>query len=174
MEPPHRDEHDADHAPPDLDLRSRPISGPVPSGAKRFDIFLIDTGWNVGVSKLVRSHLPLLAEYQRQDSLYLLTPEQSVQLLRLAPEVIGHDPIVVVYDRYRPGERRSRNYHGFRLNLGLIRRPEQALLRLQEFVRFVALHRTARCLEFEVLRELHREGLDGMVKILREASTEFL
>jgi hypothetical protein len=141
---------------------------------KRFDIFLIDTGWNVGVSKLVRSHLPLLYEYQRQDSLYILTPEQSVVLLKHAPEAIGRDPIVAVYDLYADTDGQHHNYRGFRLNLGLIKRPEQALLRLQEFIRFIALHRTAHCLRLEVQRELHREGFNGMVKILREASTELL
>jgi hypothetical protein len=55
-----------------------------------------------------------------------------------------------------------------------MRKPEQALLRLHEFVRFIALHRTAANLHREVERELHREGFNGMVKILREASTELL
>lgn len=160
--------------PTDLDLRSRPANGAITPEMKRFDIFLVDTGWNVGVSKLVRSHLPLLYEYQRQDTLYILTPEQSVQLLKRAPEAIGRDPIVAVYDRYHPEDHRHRNFRGFRLNLGLIRRPEQALLRLQEFIRFIAQHRTAHDLDHEVKHALHRQGLNGMVKILREASTEFL
>jgi hypothetical protein len=158
----------------DLDLRARPHEGTLTPDMKRFDIFLIDTGWNTGVSKLVRSHLPQLYEYQRQDTLYILTPEQSVELMRHAPEVIGRDPVVAVYDCYAAHDGTNRNYHGFRLNLGLIRHPEQALSRLQEFIRFLALHRTAHSLQGEVQRELHREGLKGMVKILREASTEFL
>jgi len=162
------------HKPPELDLRSRHVPGALTADMKRFDIFLIDTGWNTGVSKLVRSHLPLLYEYQRQDSLYILTPEQSVELLKRAPDAIGRDPIVAVYDHVLPGGRRAQTYRGFRLNLGLIRHPEQALLRLQEFIRFIAMHRTARCLECEVVRELHRQGFNGMVKILREASTELL
>ena len=62
------------------------------------------------------------------------------------------------------------NYHGFRLNLGIIKNPEQALGKLQEFLKFVAMHRTAECLSCEVERELHREGLGNMVKLLREAS----
>lgn len=157
-----------------LDLRSRSLEGPITPEMKRFDIFLIDTGWNVKVSQLVRSHLPLMYEYQRQDSLYLLTPEQSIELLKRAPEAIGHDPIVAVYDRYVTPGKKSRNYRGFRLNLGLFKHPEQALSRLHDFIRFIALHRTARCLECEIKRELHREGIDGMVKILRDASNEFL
>ena len=49
-----------------------------------------------------------------------------------------------------------------------MRNPEQALARLQEFVRFVQEHRAAVCLEHEVRRQMHREGLDGMIKILGE------
>ena len=62
------------------------------------------------------------------------------------------------------------NYHGFRLNLGIIKHPEQALAKLQEFLKFIAKNRTADCLSCEVERELHREGLGNMVKLLREAA----
>ena len=77
---------DSGSAPPiDLDLKARPTAGPANHDMNRFHIFLIDTGWSTAVSKLVRSHLPLLYEYQSQDSLYLLTPEQSVEILKLDP-----------------------------------------------------------------------------------------
>jgi len=165
----------AGSAPPiDLDLKTRHTDGPPNHETKRFDIFLIDTGWNTPVSKLVRSHLPLLYEYQSQDSLYLLTPEQSVEILKRAPEFIGHDPTVLVYDLCAPAGRKHRNYHGFHLSLGRFKNPEQALSRLQEFVRFLISHRTAVALDTEVRRVLHREGAQGMIKILREASTELL
>jgi hypothetical protein len=165
----------AEQAPPiDLNLRTRPADGHLTPDMKRFDIFLVDTGWNTSVSKMVRSHLPLFYEYQRQDSLYLLTPAHSVAILKRAPELIGHDPIVLVYDLYVPAGRKHGNYRGFYLNLGRFKVAEQALSRLQEFVRFINLHRTATCLDDEVKRELHREGFSGMVKILREASTELL
>lgn len=158
--------------PIDLDLRSGTYEGPLQHEAKRFDIFLVDTGWNCPVSKAVRQHLPLVYQFQRQDTLYILTPEQSVAVLKQAPILIGHDPTILVYDQYASKEQtrdpEDRNYRGFRLNLGLIRHPEPALARLNEFVRFVAEYRTAECLSREVKREMHREGLNGIVKILRE------
>ena len=83
------------------------------------------------------------------------------------------DDHVVVYDLLNPNKADSNgveNYRGFRLNLGLIKNPEQALQRLQHFLRFIAMNRTSDCLECEVKRELHKEGLGNMVKILREAS----
>jgi len=123
---------------------------------------------------VVRTRLKTLYEHNLQDTLYILTEQQSIEVLKNAPEAIGHDPIIVVYDLYVAKEHLSSRYRGFRLNLGLIKNAEQALSRLQEFVRFVAMNRRAIHLESEIRKELHREGLDGMVKILREASLELL
>jgi hypothetical protein len=144
------------------------------SNAKRFDIFLIDTGWNSAVAKVVRAHLATIFQFEKQDAFYLLSPEQSVEIIRKAPHLIGHDPIMLVYDHYAPSGRKSRGYRGFRLNLGLIKHPEQALARLQEFLRFIAINRTAVPMDRAIRRELYREGLDGVIKILRETSTELI
>ena len=157
-----------------LDLRFKPSDQPLDPNSKRFDLFLIDTGWNIAVAKLVRSRLATMFNIDRPDAFYVLTPEQSAELMKRSPHLIGHDPIILVYDLYAPPERQSRGYRGFRLNLGLIKHPEQALARLQEFLRFVALNRTAVPLDRAIRRELYREGLDGMIKILREASTELI
>ena len=116
--------------------------------------------------------MPLFHQYHPQDPVYILTKEQSIQILKKAPEHIGRDPMVVVYDIYKPTGAKTKekaNYHGFRLNLGIIKHPEQALAKLQEFLKFVAKNRMADCLSCEVERELHREGLSNMVKLLREA-----
>ncbi len=55
-----------------------------------------------------------------------------------------------------------------------MRHPEQAMARLQEFTRFIAIHRTAERLDRVIRRELHREGFEGIVKVLRETSMEML
>jgi hypothetical protein len=162
-------------APPiDLDLRFKPVDAPIEPDAKRFDIFLIDSGWNHGVSKAIHSHLSLFYAFENQDSIYILSSEQSIEILRTAPQLIGHDPIILVYDLRPPDSRKCRGYHGFRLNLGLLKHPEQALARLQEFLRFIAINRTASRLDQSIQRELYREGFDGMIKILRDATTELL
>ncbi len=160
--------------PTNLDLRF--ITGAEPPGrdAKRFDFFLIDTGWNKAVSSLVHSQLKPLMELETRDGIYVLSQAQSYQLMKASPRLIGHDPIILVYDYHAPPDRTSRGYRGFRLNLGLIRNPEQALARLQEFLRFVALNRDAANLQQCVRRELYREGFDGLIKILRETSTELI
>jgi len=134
---------------------------------------VIDTGWNGPVSKVVRSHVRLLHQLHTQDSLYVLSPEQSMEIIKRDADLIGCDPTIIAYDLYGAACS-TQGYCGFRLNLGLIRHPEQALARLQEFVRFVAKNRTAENLEREVRRELHREGIEGIVKILREATVDMM
>ncbi len=159
---------------PSLDLRFT-ANGEAPDpSAKRFDFFLIDTGWNSAVSEVVLSHLKPLMSLESRDSIYILSREQSFQLVKASPKLIGHDPIILVYDQHAPPDRKERGYRGFRLNLGLIKQPEQALARLQEFLRFVALNRDAMYLQRAVRKELYREGLDGMIKLLRETSTELI
>ena len=154
-------------------LRPKLREEPLTPDSPRFHVFLIDTGWNAPVSKVLQEQMPLFHHYHPQDPLYILSREQSINILRKAPEHIGRDPMVVVYDIYKPAGAKSKekaNYHGFRLNLGIIKNPEQALAKLQEFLKFIAKNRTADCLSCEVERELHREGLGNMVKLLREAS----
>jgi hypothetical protein len=157
-----------------MDLRAGSESGPPGPERKRFDIFLVDTGWNRPISKMIHSHLPLIYQYQRHDSLYVLSREMSVEILKFDPALIGHDPTLVVFDLHCPGGNDSAKYHGFRLNLGLMKNPGQALARLREFLRFLAVNRSCERLDAEVRRELHREGVEGMIKLLRETSTELL
>jgi hypothetical protein len=158
-----------------LDLRSRDADNLLNGDAQRFNFFLIDTGWNEAISKLVHKHFPrLLHHHNPKDLLFILTPEQSVEVLRNAPYEIGHDPIILVYDLYAPDRSKVQTYKGFRLALGVIRHPEQAMARLQEFFRFIVVHRQSTTLDREIRRELHREGIGGMIKILRESTPEAL
>jgi hypothetical protein len=159
---------------PELDLQTRHMREPLAADTKRFDIFLVDTCWNGPVSRVVQEHVPQMHQLHPHDSLYILDRQQSLAVIRLVPELIGKDPVILVYDLYSGNESHSNRYRGFRLCLGLFRRGEQALTKLQEFLRFVVEHRTAQCLESEVKRVLHREGLDGMIKVLTETGAEFL
>ncbi len=159
----------------EIDMRSKECPKLLSENAQRFNFFLIDTGWNEGVSKLVQKHFPrLLHNHNPHDLLFILSPEQSVEVLRYAPYEIGHDPIVLVYDLFASDADGARTYKGFRLALGMLKHPEQAMSRLQEFFRFIVMHRHSRNLDRDIRRELHREGFDGMIKILREATPEIV
>ena len=159
----------------DLNLRAREGDDPPEADEQRFNFFLIDTGWNEPVSRMVHRHFPTrLHHHNPKDLLFNLTPEQSVELIRHAPYEIGHDPVILVYDLYASDEKKVNKFKGFRLALGLMRNPEQAMARLQEFFRFLVIHRASENLDREIRRELHREGVEGMVKILRESTTEIV
>jgi hypothetical protein len=158
----------------DLDLRFKSSDEPHDPNGKRFDFFLIDTGWNSAVSEAVLAHLKAMLRLNTEDGIYILSQEQSYDLIKRAPHLMGHDPIILAYDHHPPPCRTTRGYRGFRLNLGLIKQPEQALARMQEFIRFVAINRKAVHLDREIRRELYREGFDGLIKILRETSTELI
>ena len=174
-EPEGEAEVSAEEPPFSLNLRSVDAEGVLAHETQRFNFFLIDTGWNESVSKLVHKHFPtILHHHNPHDLLYILSPEQSVEVLKQAPYEIGHDPIILVYDLFAPSTNNARNYKGFRLALGLIRHPEQAMARLQEFFKFLVMHRTSTQLDREIRRSLHREGFQGMIKVLRESTTEVL
>ncbi len=167
--------HEPAESPPpfDLDLRSKECDRVLDPDAQRFNFFLIDTGWNEPISKLVQKHFPKhLHHHSPKDQLFILTPEQSVEVLRQAPYEIGHDPVILVYDLYSRDVGKARNYKGFRLALGMIRHPEQAMARLQEFFRFLVMNRQSEHLDREIRRSLHREGFEGMIKILHESTPE--
>jgi hypothetical protein len=161
-------------------LSSRPQDESVTRDAPRFHIFLVDTAWNAPVSKVLHSQFPLFRAYHPKDPLYILTVEQSVRVLQSAPELIGLDPMIIVYDLRSPahtGDKSVGRHRGFRLNLGLFKNPEQALQRLQHFVRFIALHRTSDSLFRDVRREMHKDGLENLIRLMgeaTEASIEFL
>lgn len=154
-------------------LRSRKAEEALDPDSPRFHIFLVDTGWNTQLSRVLSEHLPLIHEFHPQDPLYVLTREQSIKILKRAPEHIGLDPILIVYDLHAPPnlpDGKAERYRGFRLNLGILKNSNQALHKLQQFLRFISCHRTSQRLERDVQRELHKEGLGNMVTILKEAS----
>ena len=100
-------------SPIDLDLRFKPTDKPIDPADKRFDIFLIDTGWNQAVGKAVHSHLSVFFGIDNQDSFYILSRDQSVELIKRAPHLIGHDPIILVYDVRAPADRNLAGIMGF-------------------------------------------------------------
>jgi hypothetical protein len=55
---------------------------------------------------------------------------------------------------------------GFGLALGLLRTPQQALLGLQAFVRFLVTLRRSTDLEADIRTNLRREGLMGAIEII--------
>ncbi len=75
-------------------LRPRSREEPLTPESPRFHIFLVDTGWNGPVSKVLHEHMPLFHHYHPQDPVYILSREQSINVLKRARahRPRSHDP----------------------------------------------------------------------------------
>ena len=125
----------------------------------RFRIFIIDSEANPTAHKVLQENFGLICDLQKEDPIYVLSREQSIEFIRRHQDRIGREPLIAVHDLTAMSESGTTDFHGFRLHLGLLRTPQQALLALQHFVRFVSTHRQSNDLEAEIRTDLRREGL---------------
>jgi hypothetical protein len=134
----------------------------------RFRIFILDPGWDSPAHQVLQANFGLLRQLQKDDPIYVLGREKSIEFLRHHQERIGREPIIAVHDmaELRTDGTPDPDFHGFRLHLGLMRTHKQALMALQNFVRFLATHRESVDLEAEIRRNLRREGLSGAIEII--------
>jgi hypothetical protein len=137
-----------------------------PSGAARFHIFIVDSGWNSAAHRVLVENFALIRNLQKDDPIYVLSREQSIAFQRRHGSRIGRDPIIAVHDMDAIDRGGTTGFHGFRLSLGLLRTPQQALLGLQAFTRFLVTHRRSTDLEADIRANLRREGLMGAIEII--------
>jgi hypothetical protein len=133
----------------------------------RFHFFLIDCGWDGPAPEVIRNNLEMITQFQNHDPLFILTREQSRQILKKHPHLIGKDPILLARDLQAGKTSGESEYHGFHLNLGLIRDPNQVLVALRKFLHLLATHRQSVDIEREVKAQLHRKGITGAIEVLR-------
>ena len=131
----------------------------------RFRIFIVDSGWNSAARRVLHENFALLRDLQKDDPIYVLSREKSVEFMRRHGSRIGRDPIIAVHDMQALNKGGTSGFHGFRLSLGLLRTPEQALMGLQAFARFLVEHRHSSDLEAAIRARLRREGLTGAIEI---------
>jgi hypothetical protein len=145
----------------------RTLDGPNTEAlAPRFRIFIVDAGWNSAAHRVLVENFGLIRDLQKDDPIYVLSREQSIEFQRRHGSRIGRDPIIAVHDLAAMDKSGTTDFHGFRLSLGLLRTPQQALLALQTFARFLATHRRSTDLEAEIRADLRREGLAGAIEII--------
>lgn len=137
-----------------------------PATPSRFRIFIIDSGWNSAARRVLHENFALMRDLQNEDPIYVLGKEKSIELIRRHPSLMGKDPIIAVHDQAAMDKGGTTGFHGFRLHLGLLRRPEQALLALQAFTRFLNTHRQSADLEADIRANLRREGIAGAIEII--------
>ncbi|MGH8551110.1 MAG: hypothetical protein ACRERU_21400 [Methylococcales bacterium] len=145
-----------------------------PADQPRFHFFIIDSGWKSHSARVLRENFRMIREFENHDPLYVLTREQSIALIRANPDLIGKDPILLVHDLHAQGGRGASGYHGFRLCLGVLKNAEQALRAMQQFLRFIANHRASTDIEQDIRKQLHRQGMEGAIQVIREGAAEMM
>ena len=95
--------------------------------APRFRIFIVDAGWNSVAHRVLVENFALLRGLQKDDPIYVLTREQSIEFQRRHGTRIGRDPIIAVHDLAAMDKTGTTDFHGFRLSLGLLRTPSRRL-----------------------------------------------
>ncbi len=138
---------------------------PGVAGTGRFQIFIIDTGWHSVARKVLNENLALLRDLLREDPIYVLDRESSVQAMRRYNHLIGRDPLITVVDT-RAAKHRGGQPHGFHLSLGLLREEGGVLQALQSFSRFLASHRDCADIDAVVRQKFRREGIAGAMTIV--------
>jgi hypothetical protein len=157
-------------------LASKPLCGvcgepTVPpetlSDQQRFQFFLIDSGWNTVCANVIRDNLDMVTRFQNDDPLYILTKEQSIDILKRHPHLIGKDPVLLARDLRAGKCRCSAHYRGFHLNLGILWEPNKAADSLRTFLNFLSIHRQSANIEDDIKKRLHHEGLKEVIEVLR-------
>jgi hypothetical protein len=144
-----------------------PEGGDSPA-SPRFRIFIVDPGWDSPAHRVLQANFGLIRQLQKDDPIYVLGRDKSIAFLRHHQERIGREPLIAVHDllALRKDGTPDPDFHGFRLHLGLMRTHKQALMALQNFVRFLTTHRQSVDLEAEIRKDLRREGLSGAIEII--------
>jgi hypothetical protein len=132
----------------------------------RFQIFIVDGGWNSPAHKVLRENFRMLRDLAKNDPIYVLSREKSIEFILGQPSLLGRGPAIIAHDLAALREGGTGGFHGFRLHLGLMHSEEQALLALETFARFLATHRQSADLEAEIRRDLRREGFIGAIEII--------
>jgi hypothetical protein len=137
------------------------------SAGPRFQIFVIDAGWDSPGHHVLHRNFGLLRDLQKGEPIYVLSRDKSIEFIhRHSALLVGKDPIIAVHDLDALGSTGAARFHGFRLHLGLLRTEEQALLALKAFSRFLSANRQTRDLEAAIRAQLRREGFLGAIEII--------
>jgi hypothetical protein len=144
---------------------ARQRTGGGDDGARRFEVYVIDSGWQTPAAEVVRAALPLFRKYLSRHEVYVLTADQSEQFLQHHPQLLGRDPIVAILDREAIRRERADGI-GARLLLGHIRDEHRVLALLKMLLRIVNTPHLADDLPGSIRRFVHREGMKGAIEIV--------
>ena len=120
-----------------------------PDGAgipPRLRIYVVDTRTKPLPSAVLHANLDELSALQSGDPLFLLSVEQSQQMVEQDRALAGKEPVVIVHDLTPAAKKQRDQVHGFRLHLGLVKDREEAEAAMREFLNLIAMHRNAKSL----------------------------
>lgn len=143
-----------------------------PSAAKRtsrrtLDFYIVDTGWNEKAKGILDTHLELFESFLAEHRVFVLSREQSKEILKRHIALIGKDPLLVMVDSDARVEQRPYGY-GVRLCLGAMH-----CKKIRDNLGMVLQiacdsGKTGEQVIREIRAEAHREGVDGVMEIIGE------
>src|SRR5207253_10636133 len=76
---------------------AQPAAQPSPASspereALRFRIFIVDSGWNSAARHVLLDNFSLIRDLQKEDPIYVLSRERSIEFMRRHGSRIGRDP----------------------------------------------------------------------------------
>ena len=151
--------------PRELKVPTRPTNAIVASVQRQFHVYIIDTGSNVETRQLLDESRQRYATHLERHVVCELTPAQSKDLLRLHPDLVGTDPIVLAVDRAAAAEKRSSGL-GFRYNMGAVADRNQAGQMLKKLFEILGEQHQAADITAAVRRHARKEGFRGTLDIL--------
>jgi hypothetical protein len=134
-------------------------------GGRRFEVYVIDSGWKTEASQVVQESLELFIKYLPTHEVYVLSADQSEEFLQGHPQLLGKDPIIAVLDR-EAISRKSHKGIGARLLLGRIYDKHRVQSLLKMLLRIVNTRHLAEDLPGSIRREVHREGVSGAIEVI--------
>jgi hypothetical protein len=138
--------------------------------ARGLDVFVIDSGRASAAQKVLAENLRYLEEYMLEEhDLYVLSEQQSVDVLKESPLLIGSDPMVLIIDRAAYCEKRKTGF-AVRVNFGLLQGSPSAVLALMtQIVRLTSYYDKNSFDLSEVVRTVVRKGgARGTTKLIME------
>ncbi len=142
------------------------------SGLK-LDVYIIDSGWDSVAHRVLEGAEDLFETYLSDHNLYKLTRDQSIELLRKHPDIIGKDPVVMVVDKLARVLENPSGY-GARLMLGLVHDKQRVEWLIKMFLRVVNTHAETLDIAHTFQEMNYKEGIKGTVEIVMESiGTQF-
>ena len=143
------------------------MSTPSQQAVSRFQLFIVNTGWQSDASEVIEENLENFKSLMGQIPVYALSKEQSRKVLLSDPDRIGTDPCLLLIDQHASGGQGANGYHGFRLSLGRATNKAEALEIFQTFTRFIVTHMTSTDIERQVRKRLQKEGFQSAFEVLK-------